>query len=986
MTDEQNIVELVKERNLIEEVIKTDGYELPTRGRYRKAPHSNGLVVDAKNQTYHWNGRAEYGDVIAWVQQHQRLDFKGAVEWLAQRAGLPAPTWGHGDQVARLAARAREDALTVAARVFASWFWRCPEAQEYAQRRGWTLQRDQDGDGDAGTAVRAMLGYSGQGTEAERDEMRRELSAAGVDLRSPVAVAITGMRGNVSSWAAEHNNLELNEDWIINGYIPGMVGRGRLVYPHLHNGRVTYLSGRGIAEKMHYNLPEALVGKRQPFFNHVYSAAAEAVVVVEGQADALSLAQWDIAAVALAGVKLDDNLVALLCSRHRVLYVGLDMDIAGLINSWKTADALGPMARLLCVRDPLGMVFPATAEMSQRERELAERANGIARGLARVAQVPLPDKLRGWDLEDGEPHPVKDANDLLRAMSAHQVPAVEQTGLIGAVITLAPTFAEFAAAWAGGQSGAARDEATRQALRVISRLEDLEFAQYRAKLSKHLGVGVRELTNMLKALEADEKQKEAEGEPIYTWGEYVDGWLLEYLYDAAKHKAALAWRDPDGNIISGDSVTIGGRRYEPYPPNESMRIGTILFPSKLGDKKSLRELVTYVEMFIRSVYLLPSDRLARLISYFVMSTWVYDSFSSLIYLRLMGDAGSGKSEFMFRIGLITYRSISANGADSTSSLFRMVQRYRGTVLIDEADLEKSDTSQDMIKFYNLGAFKGRPILRSVEVTLPDGKRDFEVQGFQTFCPKILTLRKDFRDDAVGSRSLTIKLQPRETNELVAAGIPLQITSMIQAKAQALRNLMLRWRLETWQPDIEIDPSFYDLTISARLNQVAGSLLMLARDDAEQQEEIRQNLREYYRETILTRSMTVTARVIEALWKIWKYPDLHKTLVKADGEGHLIKIGDITRITNELIDEMNDTEENDDGGSDKKNQKGVKPQRIGWILREELQFQVTERRRDGFWVIWSEPRLQGVSMRFGVDPEQIGPPPEKPRPSQGKLEV
>ena len=41
----------------------------------------------------------------------------------------------------------------------------------------------------------------------------------------------------------------------------------------------------------------------------------------------------------------------------------------------------------------------------------------------------------------------------------------------------------------------------------------------------------------------------------------------------------------------------------------------------------------------------------------------------------------------------------------------------------------------MIKFLNLGAFKGRPIMRNRDVLLPDGTRDFEPFGYQTFCPK-----------------------------------------------------------------------------------------------------------------------------------------------------------------------------------------------------------------------------------------------------------
>lgn len=203
--------------------------------------------------------------------------------------------------------------------------------------------------------------------------------------------------------------------------------------------------------------------------------------------------------------------------------------------------------------------------------------------------------------------------------------------------------------------------------------------------------------------------------------------------------------------------------------------------------------------------------------------------------------------------------MTANGAGTTSSLFRTLERYKGTVYIDEADISYSDTENDMVKFYNLGAMRDNPIWRTIEMTGPDGEKVWEAVSFQTFCPKLVAMRKEFKDDAVGSRSLTIHLQPREMTELVAAGIPLSINQTIRGKAEALRNMLVRFRLETWQPDIEIDQSLYDLTISARLNQVAGPLLAMAKDDDAQREDIKTTLREYYRESILNMSDPDTTR-------------------------------------------------------------------------------------------------------------------------------
>ena len=931
-----DFIEEIRDRNPIEDIIEADGYPLSKRGLYWKCTThgTGGLVVSPSRGLYYWNVQDEHGDVFTWVEHRQRVDFKGAAEWLARRANLPEPNWRHEDAAARMAARAREDALEVAQRVFVRWLGRTPAALDYCTGRGWTQSGldDEDGSPTPGTITLAMLGFSGDGSASDFQEMRGELGLANVDLESRAAVAILGKRGGLSSWATNHG-VELEDDWVLNDRIPAMVGGRRLVYPHVRGGRIRYLSARSIEGKYHYNLPRCLVGDRQPLFNQVYSSKADLAVVVEGQADALSLGQLGIPAVALAGVKPGEDLADLLRG-HKGVYVALDADKAGTANAWKVADALGPMARVFSWRCPSRATFSAGDEVRE----------------------------------------VKDANDLLRAMIQAGDTPETQSATVRGLVEPAATYVEQIAAWAGCQEGQARDDALPQALKVISRMEKFQLEQYRKSLAKLLRVDQRELVNLLKTMAAAEKEERAGGEPVFTWGELVDGWLIEYLYDVETDQAGLAWRDPQGKVGSGKSVTIGGRDYEPYPPNEALRSGAVQFPSALGERKSIRELVAYIEFYLKWIYILPSDQMAKLIAYWVLTTYVYDCFGTVIYLRAMGGAGSGKSELIDRIGLIAYRTMRANGAGSTSALFRSVERYKCTVLIDEADLVQSDTENDMVKFYNLGAMKGNPIWRTVEVTNANGEKDWEAVSFQTFCPKLIAMRKDFKDDAVGSRSLTIKLVSKLMPELMAAHIPLTITNEIRKRAQILRNLLARWRMETWQPEIEIDPAFYDMTISPRLNQVAGPILAMAHDDPLQQEDIRATLREYYAETIITQSMTLDARVIEAIWKIWNYPDLHKTMVHSETDGErtveLIKVGDITHIANEIINQMNDEEETEEDA--KFPTKGLKSQRVGRILRNDLQLQITTRRKDGFFVYWNEPRIVGLSMKYGINPADFGP--------------
>ena len=991
-----DIVDQVKGKLRIEDIIQADGWPLTPRGRWRKCTRSGdgGLVVDTQNQLYHWYSYGEWGDVIQWIQyggtHRAKNDFKAAVEEACRRANLPLPEWSQKEHTARIAARAREEALDVAHRVFMRWLLKSDEAMAYVASRGWSISQDEHGEEKrpTATAAGALLGYTGEGSAAEIEEMRREMQLGGVDLDGAAAIAILGYQGDLASWAARHDIEIKNDEWVKRGSIPGMIGHKRLVYPHIENGRLRYLSCRSIAEKTHYNLPEALAGKKRVYLNAEYATAAEVVVLCEGQADAISWGIWGYAAIGLCGVDWSDELAEIV-KRHKTVYLAVDIDVTGVNSAWRIANQIGPTVRLVLARDPDTITFSPKADAAAKMIEITQQANNILRGINGASpRYPIPDKLTSFQ-RDGQVEENKDSNDLLRAFVQAGIGADEQNRLIKSLLDRAPMYVEAMTAWAGAREGAERDEAVKLAVAVIGRLDEFNLSQHKGRLAKILQVTLRDLERMIRAMSGIIEKAQRMGEPTYTWGGYVDGWQIEYLYDIDSHRAMLAWRDPDGVVDSGPGVNINGRYFEPSPPNDVLKSGGVIFPSALGDKKPIRELVSYLTMYLKSIYLLPSDKMGRLIAYWVITTWLYDAFETVIYLRAMGSAGAGKSELMRRIGLVCYRTMTANGAGSTSSLFRSLERYRGTVYIDEADLQQSDTESDMVKFYNLGAMRGNPIWRTVEMTGPDGEKTWEAVAFQTFCPKLVAMRKEFRDDAVGSRSLTIKLVSREMPELVAAGIPLTINAPMRARAQALRNLLVRWRLENWQPDIEVDAEFYDMTISPRLNQVAGPLLAIARDDPEQQAEIRMTLRDYYAESILSKSMTLSARVIEALWSIWNYPDKHKECVRVDEQGNnLIKIGDITKMTNEIMNMMNDEEEEDDDAQGQKKFKRteLKAQRVGRIVRDELQLQISERRRDGFFVYWNEPRMIGLATKFGIDPADFGPQPEKPRAIQPALAV
>jgi hypothetical protein len=928
--DFREFIEQVKGANAIEDVIEASGAEYKLqrkRGNYLRGESHDSLVVRVDEQYYVWNEKGEKGDVFNWLEARNKWDFWTSLKWLAERKkiDLPLKMQKNDSPKARASYRIKGNVFGIAQRMMAKWLWEDKDALGYVRGRGWTDE----------TIKRAGLGFSGRLIADQLAELKGEISMYEIDPASPAAAAILGYRGDVRAWGKRWN-IDVQQNWIEWGVIPGLVGRTRLVYPHWVGGRVQYMSARNILGAeinkenrtiKSYNLASAMVGHRQVYYNHEYGRRADEVVCVEGQADAITLGQWGIPAMAIVGINWDDHLeiLAELRKRHKTIYIGLDSDQAGLNaligkdRSWHLGRVLGSMARVV-----------------------------------------------RWGGE-------KDANDWLQAMAAEGKSDQDQRDAVKNALESAATITEEAAAWGGELRGAERDEAIKTIFSLIGRMSKVNRAQYRSGLAKALHIGVRDFDNILKETLGGGKE-ESEITTLATLGGYIGGWLLDYVYDAEKDAAKLVYRDPDRHVGVRDTVDIDGVRYAAKRPSVFIQGGGVLFASDLGELKSTRELVAIVESFLNKYYLMGDKYLGRILAYYVMLTWVYDSFNTICYLRAIGEAGAGKSELMNRLGAVCYRLLSSSGATSAAAFFRVTETYRGTVFLDEADLhDGGDMTNDLVKFLNLGAMKGGSVIKLADVPTENG-REWEAVLFNAFCPKLIAMRREFRDDAVGSRSLTFKLTPREPIELKEAGVRLFVDDEFRQRAQKIRNLLLRWRMEHWEPEIEVGEELMDLEISSRLNQVTMPLKAIARDDQELQREIETFLRAYNEEMVLERSMSIPARLVEAMWRIKLFKSLHEKYVVRNVDGEMAYVGDISVTANEIIDRMNREQEDDtdDGGTTKRKRKKdqLSPHRVGKVIRGELQMRVLARMKGGYPVLLEETRMLGLAKRYGIDVDQI----------------
>jgi hypothetical protein len=172
--------------------------------------------------------------------------------------------------------------------------------------------------------------------------------------------------------------------------------------------------------------------------------------------------------------------------------------------------------------------------------------------------------------------------------------------------------------------------------------------------------------------------------------------MLEMLYCPLTNTTRFAkWQD--GKIDVQDTFAIQGKQVlVPYSPdNNLLKHRVILFPSEVGEYGSEGELVAEIRSFIHQ-YVDLTPFYETVAAYYVLFSWVYDGFRELPYLRVKGDPGCGKTRFLLIIGSICYKPIFTSGASTMSPIFRMLDTFKGTLVIDESDFRMSDEKAEMV--------------------------------------------------------------------------------------------------------------------------------------------------------------------------------------------------------------------------------------------------------------------------------------------------
>lgn len=148
-------------------------------------------------------------------------------------------------------------------------------------------------------------------------------------------------------------------------------------------------------------------------------------------------------------------------------------------------------------------------------------------------------------------------------------------------------------------------------------------------------------------------------------------------------------------------------------------------------------------------------------SLYLVGTYMYRVFDYYPYIIFWGEKRSGKTKNLEIARAIAWNPLPSSHI-SPSSLFRMIELFQPTLLIDEADPIASEKYANDLKQMLLSGFqKSFPVWRSEEKSKKKTKT-FLPKPFDIFSPKILAGIKGF-DDVIEDRALTF-VMVRSTGE------------------------------------------------------------------------------------------------------------------------------------------------------------------------------------------------------------------------------
>lgn len=378
-----------------------------------------------------------------------------------------------------------------------------------------------------------------------------------------------------------------------------------------------------------------------------------------------------------------------------------------------------------------------------------------------------------------------------------------------------------------------------------------------------------------------------------------DGFIAEIIH-APNEVASVRYLIYDtntGETSVADSVNVGNVTYKP-PQTRLVDNGTLLLATGVEEYgESTMDLMREVRSCIDDFVYIANIPYRNLAAYYVMLSWIYDRFDVVPYLRAQGEFGTGKTRFLKVISALCYRSVVTSGATTASPIFRIIERFHGTLSIDEADFsQQNELWMEITKLLNTGYERGTTVLRAERKTSND---QYDAESYDCYGPKILSTRRRFSDQALESRCLSYTT----TIGRVPSKIPLFLTEEFRERARSLRNKLLLWRFRNYYL-ATADPREHFPSLDNRLNQILLPLLAVS-NDQRLRRDILDHAQRYQAHIREDRRDSWEGKIAYCLLEAWKQrPDRTNLQVRMKSLGERVKLElDDVRIDGRKIGEM-----------------------------------------------------------------------------------
>lgn len=398
------------------------------------------------------------------------------------------------------------------------------------------------------------------------------------------------------------------------------------------------------------------------------------------------------------------------------------------------------------------------------------------------------------------------------------------------------------------------------------------------------------------------------GEPVFA---VFDGEKVEYL-PSIKHFDKIA--KPIGGIIVTSRL--------------------VKLPTEVTDYGDELELFNNIRNFIHT-YVDLDENWEYWASYYVLLSWIYDKLPVCPYLCALGASSTGKTRFIQTVGTICYKPFTASGSITASPIFRILDQFRGTLIVNEFD-HIGEFNAEIIVIFNNGFEDDLPVTRT------EGEERKEVKVFQVYGPKLFSSRNRKSDWAFESRLITIHMKETQRKD-----IPPFLLEDFHKRAMELRNMLLMFRFKHYNKERNIRMDLFP-NIKGRLKQTLLSITSVIQDEVflEKANEFAKQLEKNLK---TVKEFDLDAFIYQVLKECWE--DGERTPAIKDVVEKVKKLADWEKLTSKAV---------------------------GNIVRDEFGFETRRGGSSGNYVIeLSSEQLDYIKERYEVvDHQEYTSTPEQ----------